>query len=160
MNFVRSIIVPQTIASETAQNTNWNMNLAAAGAVLPAIAGRFRCEPGLKVGKKPLPPNSGNSQEAVAPKASAKPTAQYANEATLKFVTTLATTVPTFFMREKPTSSIPNPACMNMTRTAATTTQTVSAPTPAAIVAVLSSAAQALIGASATRPASSETSAT
>jgi len=69
-------MVPQTIARETAQKTNWNMNLAEAGAVLPAMAGRFMEDPGLKVGKKPLPPMIGNSQVAAAPKARAKPTPQ------------------------------------------------------------------------------------
>ena len=53
-------------------------------------------------------------------------------ELTLRLVTTLATTVPTFFMRLKPTSSIAKPACMNITRQAATITQTVSAAMPAA----------------------------
>src|SRR5438874_2947937 len=67
-------------------------------------------------------------------------------EATLRLVMTLATTVPTFFIRENPTSSIAKPACMNRTSTAATTTQTVSAPTPAAMVAVLSSSAKAASG--------------
>src|SRR5437016_11511932 len=64
-------------------------------------------------------------------------------ELTLRLVTTFATTVPTFFMRLNPTSSIANPACMNMTRQAATITQTVSAATPAACVAVGSSASTA-----------------
>ncbi len=57
-------------------------------------------------------------------------------------MTTLATTVPTFFMRLNPTSSMAKPACMNITNTAATTTHTVSAPTPAAMVAVRSVAAK------------------
>src|SRR5256885_2984863 len=57
---------------------------------------------------------------------------------------TFATTVPTFFMRLKPTSSIAKPACMNMTKHAATITQTVSAATPAADVAVVSSASTAI----------------
>src|SRR5437764_6094738 len=83
-----------------------------------------------------------------APKAKPKPTAQYAIELTLRLVTTLATTVPTFFMRLKPTSSIANPACMNITKQAATTTQTVSAPTPAACAAEVSSAS-AVIGSTA-----------
>ena len=56
MNLVRSIIVPHTIASETAQKTNSKNHFADAGAVLASIAGRSSCEPGLKVGKKPLPP--------------------------------------------------------------------------------------------------------
>ena len=76
MNLVRSSMVPHTIARETAQKTNWNMNFAEAGAVLPAIAGRLSEEPGLKVGKKPVPPMIGKSQLAAAPNASAKPTAQ------------------------------------------------------------------------------------
>jgi hypothetical protein len=53
---------------------------------------------------------------------------------------TLATTVPTFFIRLKPTSSMAKPACMNMTKQAATITHTVSAAIPAAEVAVVSSA--------------------
>jgi len=57
---------------------------------------------------------------------------------------TFATTVPTFFMRLKPTSSIAKPACMNITKHAATMTQTVSAATPAAEVAVVSSARTAI----------------
>ena len=100
MNFVRSIIVPHTIASDTAQKTNSKKNFAEAGAVLAAMAGRFSCEPGLKVGKKPLPPMK--AKIPPAPKANPKPTAQYAIELTLRLVTTLATTVPTFFMRLKP----------------------------------------------------------
>src|ERR1700716_3615707 len=124
MNFVRSSIVPHTIASETAQNTNSKNHFAAAGAVLAAIAGRSIVEPGLKVGKKPLPTMT--AKMPPAPKAQANHTAQYAIELTLKLVMTLATTVPTFFIRLKPSSSIANPACMNMTKTPVTMTQTVS----------------------------------
>src|SRR5712692_4776965 len=148
MNLVRSIIVPHTMARETAQNTNSKKNLAEAVAVLESMAGRCICEPGLKVGKKPLPPMSANAPPA--PNASPNPSAQYAMELTLRLVMTLATTVPTFFMRLKPTSSMAKPACMNMTMQAVTATQTVSAATPAAWVAVLSSARTA-IGSSAAR---------
>src|SRR3984893_5553769 len=108
MNLVRSSIVPQTMASDTAQKTNSKNHLAAAGAVLAAMAGKFIWEPGLKVGKKPLPPMT--AKMPPAPKAKPNPTAQYAIELTLRFVTTLATTVPTFFIRLKPTSSIDKPA--------------------------------------------------
>src|SRR5258708_15053796 len=73
-------------------------------------------------------------------------------DAMLMLTTTLATTVPTFFMRLKPTSSIAKPACMNITRQPVTITQTVSAATPAAWVAVGSSAATAM-GMSAPRSA-------
>src|SRR5947207_10573572 len=47
-------------------------------------------------------------------------------DATERLARILGTTVPAFFMREKPTSRRRNPACMNNTRTAAATTQTVS----------------------------------
>src|ERR687886_1684704 len=45
------------------------------------------------------------------------------------FARIFATTLPTFFMREKPTSSIANPACMNSTSIAATITHMVSTAT-------------------------------
>src|SRR6266516_730174 len=138
MNLVRSSIVPHTIASDTAQKTNSKNHLAAAGAVLAAMAGRLSCDPGLKVGKKPLPPIT--AKMPPAPNANPNPTAQYAMELTLRLVMTLATTVPTFFMRLKPTSSIAKPACMKRTKQPATITQTVSAATAAAEVAVVSSA--------------------
>jgi len=41
MNLVRSSMVPQTIASDTAQKTNSKKNLAAAGAVEAASDGKF-----------------------------------------------------------------------------------------------------------------------
>src|ERR1700704_2705305 len=59
MNFVRSIIVPHTIASDTAQKTNSKNHFAAAVAVLALMAGRSSCEPGLNVGKKPPPADEG-----------------------------------------------------------------------------------------------------
>src|SRR5256714_4272618 len=142
MNLVRSSIVPHTIASDTAQKTNSKNHLPAAGTVLAAIAGRSIDEPGLNVGKKPLPPMK--AKAPPAPNARPNPTPQYAMELTLRLVMTFATTVPTFFMRLKPTSSIAKPACMNMTKQAATITQTVSAATPAAEVAVVSSARAAI----------------
>ena len=61
------------IASETAQKTNSKNHFAAAGAVLNAMAGRSRVEPGLNVGKKPLPPM--NANRPPAPNANPKPTA-------------------------------------------------------------------------------------
>src|SRR5919204_272257 len=67
--------------------------------------------------------------EPPLPKPNANPTAQKTTAQMEKFITTLATTVPTFFCREKPISRKANPACMNMTRIAATTTHTVSSAT-------------------------------
>src|SRR3981081_2562220 len=63
-------------------------------------------------------------------------------ELTLRLVTTLATTVPTFFIRLKPTSSMAKPACINMTKQAATRNHTVPHATPAAVGAGGSSAAR------------------
>ena len=59
------------------------------------------------------------------PKAKAKPTAQYTIAAIEKLVRILATTVPAFFLREKPISSSAKPDCMKITRRAASTTQSV-----------------------------------
>src|ERR1035437_2368576 len=140
MNLVRSSIVPHTIASDTAQNTNSKKNLAAAGAVEAAKAGRFIVEPGLNDGAKPLKPIRLFTNPLAAPNANANPSSQYTIELMLRLTMILATTVPTFFMRVKPTSSMANPACMKSTSTAATITQTVSAATPAADVAVVSAA--------------------
>jgi hypothetical protein len=61
-----------------------------------------------------------------APKARAKPKAQNNSAAMARFTRIFATTLPTFFIREKPTSSIANPACMKRTRQAATITHIVS----------------------------------
>ena len=74
MNLVRSSIVPHTMARETAQKTNSKNHFAAAGTVLNEIAGRSIVEPGLNVGKKPLPPMT--AKRPPAPKANPKPTAQ------------------------------------------------------------------------------------
>ena len=60
------------------------------------------------------------------PKVMAKPTAQNSRAAMARLTRIFATTLPTFFIREKPTSSIANPACMNSTSTAAMITHIVS----------------------------------
>src|SRR5918911_4796461 len=121
---MRSRVVPQTIASETAQNTNWK-NRSAPGlmstaprsgmsfAALAASWPTFRNQPCVPA-MAPAPP-----------KASANPTAQYASELIEKLSRIFATPAPAFFMREKPISSSANPACMNITRTPATITQVV-----------------------------------
>ena len=117
-------MVPQTIASETAQKTNWK-NSSAAG-LMPAmsssgnwVAASAGSE--LTSRKKPFVP----AISPAPPNASAKPTAQYARAAIEKFVRIFTTPRPAFFAREKPTSRNRNPACMNITSTAATTTHTV-----------------------------------
>ena len=58
------------------------------------------------------------------PKANEKPTAQNIRNEIDRLMRIFPITAPAFFMRERPTSSIAKPACMNRTRTAATTTQT------------------------------------
>ena len=67
---IRSIVVPQTIASDTAQKTNWKKNLAGTAAVEKAIAGNR--SPLLVPRKVPSVP----ANQPVPPKASANPTAQ------------------------------------------------------------------------------------
>ena len=76
MNLVRSSIVPQTIASDTAQKTNSKNHFAAPGTVDAAIAGVSMFEPGRKRGKKPVPPMNGKRCPEAAPKAKANPAIQ------------------------------------------------------------------------------------
>src|SRR5665213_654207 len=140
MNLVRSSMVPQTIASDTAQKTNSKKNLAAAGAVEAASDGKFIVEPGWNEGAKPVTPMRLLTNPLAAPNAKAKPTSQYMTELMLRLTMTLATTVPTFFMRVKPTSSMAKPACMNRTSSAATQAAGVAADTVWVVVAVLSAA--------------------
>src|SRR3954451_23756231 len=96
---MRSSVVPQTIASETAQKTNWNRNLAGTTASENDIAGNRL----LSVVPRNVPCVPANQPDP--PNASAKPTAQYQSDATDRLARTLGTTVPAFFIREKPTSS-------------------------------------------------------
>jgi hypothetical protein len=67
---IRSIVVPQTIASETAQKTNWKKNLAGRAASENAIAGNR--SPLLVSRNHPSVP----ANQPVPPNASANPTAQ------------------------------------------------------------------------------------
>ena len=67
---MRSIVVPQTIASETAQKTNWKKNFAETDACEKAIAGN---RSGFVVPRNvPCVP----ANQPAPPKAIAKPTAQ------------------------------------------------------------------------------------
>jgi hypothetical protein len=59
-------------------------------------------------------------------KVSAKPATQNAISPMPIMASIFATTLPTFFIREKPTSSIAKPACIKSTSIAATTTHMVS----------------------------------
>src|SRR5215211_1888280 len=122
-NLVRSSMVPHTIAKDTAQKATWKRNLAESGTwvhespaytSLTCPAGTARNQPSVPMIALP------------APKARAKPTAQNNSAAIARLTSILATTLPTFFIREKPTSSIANPACMKRTRHAVTITHTVS----------------------------------
>ena len=67
---IRSSVVPHTIASETAQKTNWKKNLAGTLALEKAMAGNR--SPLLVPRKVPSVP----ANQPVPPKASANPTAQ------------------------------------------------------------------------------------
>ena len=60
---MRSSVVPQTIASETAQNANWKKNLAGTAALENSIAGNALCAvvprkvPSVPA-NQPAPPNA------------------------------------------------------------------------------------------------------
>src|SRR5919106_3312807 len=115
----RSSVVPHTIASETAQNANWNRkNAAEAPPNEPSTS-----EPALisepNFTKKPESPKI----SAAPPNASAKPHAHQASVAIEKLTRIFATPEPTFLPREKPISRNRNPACMKITSTAATMIQ-------------------------------------
>src|ERR1035438_4452099 len=102
MNLVRSSIVPQTMARAMAQKTNSKKNFADDGTSEPLRAGRFIVEPGRKEGANPEPPPMMWPRKPLpAPKARAKPTAQYRIELMERLTMIFATTVPTFFIREK-----------------------------------------------------------
>src|SRR4051812_33085610 len=121
MNLIRSRVEPQTIASETAQNTNWKKKNAAP---LP-LSGPSTREP-----FEIVSPNCRKKPESPAifappPNAMANPQAHHTIEEIEKFVRIFATIVPTFLPRVKPSSRNRKPACMNMTSTPATTTQVV-----------------------------------
>ena len=79
------------------------------------------------------------------PKASEKPTAQNIRKAIDTLMRIFPITAPAFFMRDSPTSSIANPACMKRTRTAAMNTNVV---LTAMSVGVTSSCAAARAGTS------------
>src|SRR5215212_8381297 len=116
-------MVPHTIAKETAQNATWKRNLAESGTCVqesPAETS-LTCPDGTARNQPSVPASA-----LPEPKARAKPKAQNSRAAIARLTSILATTLPTFFIREKPTSSIANPACMKSTRTAATITHTVS----------------------------------
>src|SRR5918995_3143676 len=106
-NLIRSSVVPHTIASETAAKANWKNHFEPIVASENAIAGASIWEGWLR--KKPSVPANQPVVPVVEPpsppKASAKPTAQYAIAAIERLAITLATMVPAFFIREKPASS-------------------------------------------------------
>ena len=67
---MRSSVVPQTIASETAQKANWKKNLAGTAALENSIAGKAAWS--MVPRKVPSVP----ANHPVPPKARANPTAQ------------------------------------------------------------------------------------
>src|SRR5215207_10724349 len=99
MNLIRSRVEPQTIASETAQKTNWKKKNAAA---LPVKLPSTRPPEivSLKPSRKPESPAS----LAAPPKAIAKPQTHQTIDETEKLTRILATIVPTFLPRVKPSS--------------------------------------------------------
>src|SRR5918998_5541068 len=139
-NFMRSSVVPHTIASETAQNMNWNsMKAAVEPPTVPATRPVEMFSPKLK--KRASSPIS----QPAPPKAIPNPTAHQAIVAIEKFARIFTTPWPTFWPSEKPISSRAKPACMNMTRTVATITQVVSM-LPASVSSAASIGADASLG--------------
>src|SRR4051794_34917909 len=118
---MRSSVVPHTIASETAQKTNWKNHFDSIVASDRPITGKACCGSPKARSRKPCVPMT---WPRPPPKAKAKPTAQYMSPAIEKLVTILAITVPAFLPREKPISRNAKPACMNITRMPATSTHT------------------------------------
>ena len=121
--------MPQTIASETAQNSIPNSISAVSvpPTGTPAITW-------LSWKKKPSVPKILLPVSEEIP----KPTAHQASVTTARLTSTLATPAPTFFCLEKPISKSRKPACISRTSTQATITQvmsssplTVSTPMPA-----------------------------
>ena len=111
-NLIRSSVVPQTIASETAQKTNWKNHF---DSIVASESAHHR-ERLLRVAVVAQEEAVGADDRRPAPNAKAKPTAQYMIAAIEKFVRIFATTVPAFLPREKPISRNAKPACMNITR--------------------------------------------
>src|SRR3954465_12750621 len=116
-NLIRSSVVPHTMASETAQKTNWKNHFDSTVASEKPMIGKAVDGAPKSFRKNPCGPRI-----FPDPKGKAKPTAQYMSAAIEKFVRIFATTVPAFLPREKPISKNAKPACMNMTRQAATIT--------------------------------------
>src|SRR3954452_1599309 len=125
-NLMRSSVVRQTIASETAQKTNWK-NQSVSTVIEPSwrlISGKSALTSG-PARKKPDVPMIW----LPSPNANAKPTAQKQSAAIEKLTRIFAITVPAFLPREKPISRKAKPACMNITRMPAMSTQTELMPT-------------------------------
>src|SRR5262249_50884895 len=122
---MRSSVVPQTIARDTAQNTNWKNHFdSIVASDVPTPGNVFSGSPRCVKKKPPLCPIT-----LPAPKANAKPTAHQQIAAIEKLVRIFAITVPAFFAREKPISRNAKPACMNITSAPATITQSELTPT-------------------------------
>src|ERR1044072_2136475 len=119
---MRSSVAPQTIASETAQNTNWKKNFESTVAFEAAMTGNAVAGSPKPRKKKPVSPMS---PVLPAQNAKAKPQMYHMIAAIEKFVRTFATIVPAFFWREKPISRNMKPHCMNMTTMPATMTHIV-----------------------------------
>ena len=149
---MRSSVVPHTMASETAQKTNWKNHFASTVASERPITGKAVCGSPKSRRKKPWVPMMCPSGP---PNANANPTAQYRMPAIEKLVTILAMTVPAFLPREKPISRNAKPACMNITKQPATITQIELMPTESGnpLPAASKVSARAAAGASSTSTA-------
>ena len=130
---IRSSVVPQTIARETAQNANWKKNFASMVASESDITGKSGRNPAsLTTGPRSVrknPPSWPMKPPSGPLNANANPTAHQQRAAIEKFVRIFAITVPAFLALEKPISRNAKPACMKNTKQAATITHSELIPT-------------------------------
>src|SRR6188472_2839687 len=99
---MRSSVVPHTIASDTAQKTNWKNHFDSIVASDRPMIGNVLSGSPKWVKKKP--PSWPTTPPSGPEKQRAKPTAHHMTAAIEKFVRIFATTVPAFLARENPIS--------------------------------------------------------
>ncbi len=127
---MRSSVEPQTIASETAQNTNWKNHLDSTVALRRPMTGNAVGRVAeAREHEARAADEAARGRSGSLPNANAKPTKYQQIAAIEKFVRIFATIVPAFFWLEKPISRNMKPHCMNITTMPATITHSELKPT-------------------------------
>jgi hypothetical protein len=109
--------VPHTIASDTAQNENWNIHFVS---IVASKAHHRERRLWIAVAAQEEPVVADDLADAEREGEADGPVHEPGDR---KLVRIFATTVPAFFAREKPISRKAKPACMKITSSAATITQ-------------------------------------